>query len=33
MEAIRMTMVGIQVTLFEQFEESVNVTQQALYLT
>ena len=30
MEAIRMTMVGIQVTLFEQFEESVNVTQKAL---
>ena len=29
MEAIRMTMVGIQVTLFEQFEESVNVTQKA----
>ena len=27
-----MTMVGIQVTLFEQSEESVNVTQQALYL-
>ena len=28
-----MTMVGIQVNLSEQFEsESVNVTQQALYL-